>query len=161
MRDYRDIPLADPDGLRRYREEAGARQREIEQARRSEKREQRRTALSAEIEGLRTEIADVYATIKHQHDVVLDACGTALGQYGDKILDRCEGMIQSVQRELFSLIERRFCELEARIAQARADILAADGKLRKDFRFANERQERDDDAITELPNPLPPRRAMN
>jgi hypothetical protein len=36
---------------------------------------------------------------------------------------------------------------EAGIAQPRADVLAADGKPRKDFRFANERQERDDEPL--------------
>jgi hypothetical protein len=38
----------------------------------------------------------------------------------------------------------------------------ADGKREKGaFRFANERQERDDDAITELPNPLARTRTIN
>jgi hypothetical protein len=62
-------------------------------------------------------------------------------------------MIQSAQRELFSLIERRFCELEARINQTRADILAGDDKPRKDFRFANEKSTEGNDEPLERPNP--------
>jgi hypothetical protein len=139
---------ADP--LLRFKAEAEQREAELAAERKREAREERGTEskqvalLRAEIEGLRHEIA-------HQHEVLLDVCGTALGEYGNKIFDHCEGLIQSIQRELFALVERRFAELQAKIEQARADVLAADGKPRKDFRFANEKTTGDDDEPLELP----------
>jgi hypothetical protein len=57
---------------------------------------------------------------------------------------------------------RRFAETQAKIEQARADVIAAaDGKPRREFRFANEKSAEGDDGPLELPNPLVPRRAIN
>jgi hypothetical protein len=149
----------DPGPRLRYKAEAEQREAELAAARKREERAEQRaesrqvTLLRTEIEGLlRSEIAEVYGTIKHQHNVLLEVCGTALGQYGDKIFDHCEKMIQSVQREL-----------EAKIAQARADVLAtAEGKsaTKGGFKFANEKGAESGDEPVELPNPLP-RRAIN
>jgi hypothetical protein len=47
---------------------------------------------------------------------------------------RCEGVIRSIQRELFALVERRFAELSARI-----DLLSPDAKQQKPFKFAAKR----------------------
>jgi hypothetical protein len=63
-------------------------------------------------------------------------------------------MIQSVQRELFILIEKLFAELSARL-----DLLP-DGKPRpKDFKFASEK--RDHEPVIDLPNPLRLARSVN
>ncbi len=148
------------DKLTRFQAEAEQREAELAAEREREARVEQR-AESRQVTLLRTEIEGLRSEIKHQHEVLLDVCGTALGQHGNKILDHCEGMIQSVQRELFALVEKRFAEVQAGIAQARADVLAADGKLRPkgEFKFANERQERDEPI--DLPNPLRLGRTIN
>jgi hypothetical protein len=77
-----------------------------------------------------------------------------VGEYTNKIFDRVEGMIQSLQRELFALVERRFAETQARIS------LIAEGRSepKGEFRFANEKSGDDSDEPVDLPNPLPPPR---
>jgi hypothetical protein len=65
----------DPDPLLRYKAEAEQREAELAAARKREERAEQRaesrqvTLLRTEVERLRSEIAEVYGTIKHQHDV--------------------------------------------------------------------------------------------
>lgn len=144
----------DPDRLLRFKAEAEQREAELAAERKRKARVEQRTLLRTDIEGLRSEVAAIYGLIRHQHDVLLEVCGTALGQYGDKIFDHCEGMIQSVQRELFALVEKRFAEVQAGIAQARADAIAtAEGKraAKGEFRFAGEKGAEGDDEPVDLP----------
>ena len=106
--------------------------------------------------GLRGQFAELRAEMDQQREAIIEIVGTALGQYGDKIHDYVDAAMKRLESAFWTVIERRNAELSARL-----DLLP-DGKPRaKDFRFANERDERDDDEITELPNPLPPRRAIN
>jgi hypothetical protein len=145
----------DPDPLLRYKAEAEQREAELAAARKREEREERR-AESRQVTLLRAEIENVRAEIEMRQDVVLDACGQCVGEYTNKIFDRVEGMIQSLQRELFALVERRFAETQARIS------LIAEGRSepKGEFRFANEKSGDDSDEPVDLPNPLP-RRAIN
>jgi hypothetical protein len=43
--------------------------------------------------------------------------------------------LRQIQRELFCMVERRFCELEAKF-----DQMTSGGKPPKDFKFASERE---------------------
>jgi hypothetical protein len=149
----------DTDPLLRYKADAEERERELAAERRREEREQQR-AESRNVALLRREIEDVRAEIQMRQDVVLDACGQCVGEYSNKIFDRVEGMIQSLQRELFALVERRFAETQAAIERTKADVLSGAKREKGEFRFASEKGAEGDDEPVELPNPLP-RRAIN
>jgi hypothetical protein len=61
--------------------------------------------------------------------------------------------IGKIERELFTLIDRRFGELQGRL-----DAFMPDRPRPKDFKFAGEAR---DDGPVDLPNPLvPPRRRV-
>ena len=152
--------LADPQGLERWREDNERREREFEQERRGEQREQqeldsvRRVALlRAEVESLRNELTQVHTKIDQRHDVAIETCGQALGEIRAQVIDQ----MQTALRDTHSLVERRHAEVMGRIDAIAPDRLRANAK---GFRFANERDE-DCNTVVELPNPLPPRRAIN
>jgi hypothetical protein len=156
MRDYRDLKAADPDGPRKWREWHDEREARFAEERACEERR-----ASGEIEVLRSElhaeIAAVRAEVGRRAEIHVEAVGQVLGEVREKIADHVDQAIRDVQNQLFVTIERRFGELMGRI-----DAIAPDVKSRTkgEFRFANERPERDDEPV-ELPNPLPPRRSIN
>ena len=123
-------------------------------ASRFEKCERAIEQLRGEVESLRGQLAELRAEMDQQREAIIEIVGTALGQYGDKIHDYVDAAMKRLESAFWTAIERRNAELSARL-----DLLP-DGKprARSEFKFANER---DDDEITELPNPLPPRRAIN
>jgi hypothetical protein len=123
---------------------------------RFEKSERAMQQLRGEVESLRGQLAELRAEMDQQREAIFEIVSTALGQYGDKIHDYVDAAMKRLESAFWTAIESRNAELSARL-----DLLP-DGKPRatSDFKFANER-ERDDDEITELPNPLPPRRAIN
>jgi hypothetical protein len=105
---------------------------------------------------MRGEIAELRAEMVRQQEVHIESFGQALGEYGTRIVDHAEAMLRRLQSEIWGSVERRLAELQAKV-----DV-ALDAKPRKssEFKFANEPRERDDEPV-ELPNPLPPRRAIN
>ena len=110
--------------------------------------------LRSEIEPLRAEPAELRAEMDQRREVQVEAFGQALGEYSNEVVDHVDAAIKRLETAVWTALERRFAEVSARL-----DLLP-DGKprARSEFKFANER---DDDEITELPNPLPPRRAIN
>ena len=118
-------------------------------ARDEEERAQRRQQERNEVEALRVEmwgeLTRLRDEIEQQREMQIEVVGTALGEYGDKILDRAEQFTREIQRELFTLVEKRFAELAGRL-----DAVLPDARSRssKDFKFANER----DDGVIDLPN---------
>ena len=156
--------LADPRGLERWREDTERREREFEQERRGEQREQQElnsvrevALLRAEVENLRNELTQVHSKIDQRHDVAIEACGQALGEIREQVIDQMQTALRDTHNQLLSLVERRHAEVMGRIDAIAPDRLRANAK---GFRFANERDE-DCNTVVELPNPLPPRRAIN
>jgi hypothetical protein len=155
MTDYRDLKSSMSEIHKRDIAEI----EEMNEARARAKRQRQRNeqrATQSEIDELRAEIAAVQADVAARHEVIIDAAGEALGQTQNKILDHVDNAIKKVERELFTLVERRFGELMGRF-----DSIVSEARSRssKDFKFAGERD--DDDAPLELPNPLRPRRGLN
>jgi hypothetical protein len=83
--------------------------------------------------------------------VQIEATGQALGEVHAEI----KAAIGKIERELFTLVERRFGALQGRLDAFMPDRPRPQPK---DFRFAGER-ERDDGSV-DLPNPLTPRRRV-
>ena len=150
----------DTDPLLRYKADAERRERELAAERKREERDERRAGLRSEIEGLRSELQALRAEMDRRSDMHFDVVGQAIGEYLNRIFDHVDGRVKGVEHELYSLIEQRFAALEAKIAQARADVLAADGKPRKDFRFASEKTAEGDGEPLDLP-PCSKARGLN
>jgi chromosome segregation ATPase len=149
--------LANPQGLERWREDAERREREFAQERRREQRKQQElnsvhevALLRAEVENLRSELAQVRSEINYWHDVAIEACGQALGEIQRQVLDQMQTAVRDINNQLLSLIERRHAEVMGRIDAITPDRLRAN---KTGFRFANERDE-DCDTVVHLPNPL-------
>jgi len=138
--------------------------------RRSEERERHREhaamaesehvqALRHEIADLRHELANVQARLAERDKDFIGIADTIVAGL-DKVPAWAEKTIEArVKRseaEMCGKISERFGELLGRLKALDPMLARAKGE----FQFANER-ERDDNAITELPNPLPPRRAIN
>jgi hypothetical protein len=123
-----------------------------EEARRAAKRELRQQEEQTAVEQLRgemqQEITNLRAEVHQLHETALEATGTALGEYGDRIVNHAEKMIKEIQNMLSVTIERHYGELMGRI-----DALMPGAPSRaKEFKFAGER-DADSDPI-DLPNPL-------
>src|SRR5260221_5066458 len=82
---------------------------------------------------MQRELEAVRAEMHHLHEVALEASGTTIGEYADKVSAIAEKSIKEVQRELSVLVERRFGEIMGRL-----DFLAGGSSRPKDFKFANE-----------------------
>jgi chromosome segregation ATPase len=126
---------------------------EAERARRQSELEQRRAAeaepasdrasLRAELQALRVELTE------HRH-AELTAIREALAEHIDEIIDQVAMLNKRLQTELWNLVETWLGDLRARIDGVLPDTKSA-------FRVARERA----DEVSELPNPLPPRRTIN
>ena len=149
----------DTDRLTCWRAQQEEQQRQAEAERKAEAREQRRSLLRDEIEALRAEIAAVRDEAERRRIIGLEVTAEKVADLANKIFDHIDGRFRRVQIELCSLVEQRFAALEAKVNQARADVLA-DGKPRAsgDFKFAAERKERDEPL--DLP-PLSKARGLN
>jgi uncharacterized FlaG/YvyC family protein len=129
----------------RERRELEARDGEFARARQQRQREERREQRDA-LEELRAELQDEVAKLRGelhaQHEVVIQATGEALGE----TVNDMRGAIKQIERELFTLVDRRFGELMGRI-----DAVAPEARSRapKGFKFASEH-----DDVVDLPNPL-------
>jgi len=125
-------------------------------ARDEEERAQQRQQERNEVEALRVEMGGELTRlrdeIEQQREMQIEVVGTALGEYGDKILDRAEQFTREIQRELFTLVEKRFAELAGRL-----DAVLPDARSRS-TKFASERNESD---VIDLPNPLVRKTTLN
>jgi hypothetical protein len=151
--DYHNLRPADPRGLERWREDTAQREEEFARERRQSEREQRRAAEAAaasECAILRAELANLRAELDQRRHAEFEAIAEAAVDHSNNILDRVEALTQRMRAELFDKIDSKFAALQARVDAVLPETKCA-------FRFARER----DDEVSELPNPLPPRRAIN
>ena len=156
----------DTDPLLRYKADAERRERELaaEREREEQRTESREaTLLRAEVEALRSELQQLRDEIDARRQDDLKNLADVTSSVAD-VIERLPDWIESVAKkshiELRALIAERFGELLGQINAIMPDARSRAAKG-ESFEFANERQERDDDAITELPNPLARRRAIN
>lgn|SRR5262249_3573151 len=152
---------ADP--LTGWQAEAELRAEAKQRQRLSEERERRheRAAMaeSEQVTELRSEIANLRNRLAEHERAMIDVVEKVIGAI-DKIPDwinkTIEARVRLSEAEMCEKIATRFGELVGRLSAIDPTQARAKGEP---FKFANER-ERDDDAV-ELPNPLPPRRAIN
>jgi DNA anti-recombination protein RmuC len=142
--------------LDRWRADNARREEEFTHQRQAEERERQRREESNTADQLRAEVqqelANLRAEMHQQHEVHIEATGEAIGEFSNKTIDHVEKLIREMESQLFVTIERRFGELMGRL-----DAIAPDTRSRsKGFKFSNER---DDDGVIDMPNPL--RKAMN
>ena len=152
--DYRNLRPADPDGLQKWREDNAQREEEFARERRREERAQRRAAeavAATECARLRAEIEALRIEMEERDDAVVRGLSEAMIEHLNEIVDDADRLVKRTINELYDKVDQRLTILEERIA-------ATLPKGRREFQFA---RERDASEITELPNPLPPRRAIN
>src|SRR5207245_2282796 len=116
---------------------------------------QRRSREAGEIASLRNEVAELRAEADHWREVQRRVLVEIVAEIKAEIVKRVDQVNSDTRNQLFTLVERRFAELMGRVDAIMPD---ARSRAKGEFKFANER---DEDAITELPNPLPPHRAIN
>jgi hypothetical protein len=151
--DYHNLRPADPRGLERWREDAAQREEEFARERRREECERQRAAeavAATECARLRAERANLRDELDQRRQAEFEAITEAVVAHLNDVLDQVEALTKRMGAELFDRIDSKFAALQARVDAVLPGTKSA-------FRFARER----DDEVTELPNPLPPRRAIN
>jgi hypothetical protein len=123
---------------------------EAERARRQSELEQRRVAETSECASLRAELEILRVELTERRHAELTAISEALAERIDEVIDQVEMANKRLQTELFNLVKTQLGDLRARVDGVLPDTKSA-------FRVACERA----DEVSELPNPLPPRRAIN
>jgi DNA anti-recombination protein RmuC len=132
--DYRNLRPADPRGLERWREDNAQREEEFARERRREERAQRRAAeavAATECARLRAEIEALRIEMEERDDAVVRGLSEAMIEHLNEIVDDADRLVKRTINELFDKVDQRLAALEEKIA------------------------------ATDLPNPLPPRRAIN
>jgi hypothetical protein len=149
---------ADP--LTRWQAEAELQTEAEQRQQRSKDRERSAMAESEQVQALRHEIAALRNHIAEREQANSEnmvEIARAVREVVDQIPDWIKAAVRKSDAALRVLIAERFGEALGRIAA----IDPAGARTAKgEFKFANEREQADN-AITELPNPLPPRRAIN
>jgi hypothetical protein len=123
---------------------------EAERACRQSELEQRRVAEASECASLRAELEALRVELMEHRHAELTAIREALAEHVDEIIDQVAMLNKRLQTELWNLVETWLGDLRARIDEVLPDTKSA-------FRVACERA----DEVSELPDPLPPRRAIN
>jgi molecular chaperone GrpE (heat shock protein) len=123
---------------------------EAERARRQSELEQRRVAETSECASLRAELEILRVELTERRHAELTAISEALAERIDEVIDQLEMANKRLQTELFNLVKTQLGDLRARVDGVLPETKSA-------FRVACERA----DEVSELPNPLPPRRAIN
>jgi hypothetical protein len=126
---------------------------EAERERRQSEREQRRvadTAAASECESLRAELQALRVELTERRHAELTAIREVLAEQIDEVIDQVVTLNKRLQTELWNLVTTRLGALQARVDGVLPDTKNA-------LRVARERA----DEVTELPDPLPSRRAMN
>ena len=152
--DYRNLRPADPDGLRKWREDNARREEEFARQRRREERKRQRAAeavAATECARLRAEIEALRIEMEERDKAVVRGLTEAMIEHLNEIVDDADRFVKRTIGELHDKVDQRFAALEEKIA-------ATLPEGRRKFQFA---RERDTSEITNLPNPLPPRRAIN
>jgi molecular chaperone GrpE (heat shock protein) len=123
---------------------------EAERARRQSELEQRRVAETSECASLRAELEILRVELTERRHAELTAISEALAERIDEVIDQLEMANKRLQTELFNLVKTQLGDLRARVDGVLPETKSA-------FRVACERA----DEVSELPNPLPPRREIN
>jgi hypothetical protein len=157
MNGHHNLRPADPRRLERWREDTDRREQEFARQRRLEKPERQRAAealaatecaqLRADLANLRTELANLRADLDQRRRADFEAIMEAVVEYSNDVLDQVKALTKQIGAELCDKIDSKFAVLRAR----------ADEDTKNALRFRRERA----DEVSELPDPLPPRRAIN
>jgi hypothetical protein len=123
---------------------------EAERARRQSELEQRRVAETSECASLRAELEILRVELTERRHAELTAISEALAERIDEVIDQVEMANKRLQTELFNLVKTQLGDLRARVDGVLPETKSA-------FRVACERA----DEVSESPDPLPPRRAIN
>ena len=126
---------------------------EAERARRQSELEQRRAAEAAaasECASLRAELQALRVELTERRRAELTAIREVLAESIDEVIDQVLIQNKRLQTELWNLVKTQLGDLRTRVDGALPDTKSA-------FRVARERF----DEVSELPDPLPPRRAIN
>ena len=118
-----------------------------------EERERQRSAealVATECAQLRAELANLRAELDQRRRADFEAIVEAVVDCSNDVLDQVKALTKQIGAELLDKIDSNLAALQARV-----DGVLPDTK--GEFRFTRER----DDEASELPNPLPPRRAIN
>jgi len=123
---------------------------EAERARRQSELEQRRAAEASECASLRAELDALRVELTARRHAELTAIREALAESIDEVIDQVLMQNKRLQTELWTLVKTQLGALQARVDGVLPDTKSA-------LRVARERA----DEVSELPNPLPPRRTIN
>jgi hypothetical protein len=126
---------------------------EAERARRQSELEQRRAAevaAASECASLRAELQALRVELTERRHAELTAIRETLAARIDEVIDQVLVLNKRLQTELWNLVETRFEALQARVDGVLPDTKSA-------FRVERERA----DEVSESPDPLPSRRAIN
>jgi hypothetical protein len=106
--------------------------------------------LRAELVDLRAALANLRGELDQRRRADFEAIEEAVADYSNDVLDQFKALTKQIGTELFDKIDNSFAALQARV-----DAVLPDTK--GPLRVARERA----DEVSELPDPLPPRRAIN
>ena len=123
---------------------------EAERARRQSELEQRRAAEASECASLRAELDALRVELTARRHAELTAIREALAESIDEVIDQVLMQNKRLQTELWTLVKTQLGALQARVDEVLPDTKSA-------LRVASEHA----DEVSELPNPLPPRRVIN
>jgi len=126
---------------------------EAERARHQSELEQRRAAeasAASECASLRAELQALRVELMERRQAELTVIREVLAKQFDEAFDQVVTLNKRLQTELWNLVKTQFTDLRARVDGVLPDTKSA-------FRVARERA----DEVSELPNPLPPRRVIN
>ena len=123
---------------------------EAERARRQSELEQRRAAEASECASLRAELKALRVELTERRHAELTAIREVLAESINEVIDQVLIQNKRLQTELWNLVKTQLGDLRARVDGVLPDTKSA-------FRVARERA----DEVSELPDPLPPRRAIN
>jgi uncharacterized coiled-coil DUF342 family protein len=120
-----------------------------------EERDRQRAAtecaeLRAELADLRAALANLRGELDQRRRADFQAIEQAVANYSNDVLDQVKTLTKQIGAELFDKLDSSFAALQARVDAVLPDTKSA-------FRVARERA----DEASELPDPLPPRRAIN
>ena len=118
---------------------------EAERARCQSELEQRRLAEASECASLRAELEALRVELTERWHAELTALGEALAERTNEVIDQVVMVNKRLQTELCDLVKTQLRDLRARVDGVLPDTVA---------------RERADE-VSELPDPPPPRRAIN
>jgi hypothetical protein len=107
-------------------------------------------AAASECASLRTELQALRVELTERRHAELTVIREVFAERIDEVIDQIVMLNKRLQTELWNLVETRLGALQARVDGVLPDTKSA-------LRVARERA----DEVSELPNPLPPRRATN